>query len=192
MNHSHIGRARLLSSRGGPYHVCPASYSRPDPEQQGRDAIVPPTFLSAGLDPVPKPRVDPSARQACKPAVRRMAAGLPNKFLLPFHHFRWSRVSRRAAAVRTTPAPQVTSSLNSEHYRRGAAVPQAFRPTGPSANRGVGDWVQLSRIESPRNAGFPVFGVVVWAAPPGQNVTARGNAPGNRTKRFCPVGAKLR
>jgi hypothetical protein len=31
MNHSHIGRARLLSSRGGPYHVRLASYTRPDP-----------------------------------------------------------------------------------------------------------------------------------------------------------------
>ncbi len=31
MNHSHIGRARLLSSRGGPYHVLLASYTRPDP-----------------------------------------------------------------------------------------------------------------------------------------------------------------
>ncbi len=31
MNHSHIGRARLLSSRGGPYHLCFASYTRPDP-----------------------------------------------------------------------------------------------------------------------------------------------------------------
>ena len=31
MKHSHIGRARLPSSRGGPYHVRPASYTRPDP-----------------------------------------------------------------------------------------------------------------------------------------------------------------
>ena len=31
MNHSHIGRARLLSSRGGPYHVRLASYTWPDP-----------------------------------------------------------------------------------------------------------------------------------------------------------------
>jgi hypothetical protein len=31
MNHSHIGRARLLSSRGGPYHLRLASYTRPDP-----------------------------------------------------------------------------------------------------------------------------------------------------------------
>ncbi len=31
MNHSHIGRARLLSSRGGPYYLRIASYTRPDP-----------------------------------------------------------------------------------------------------------------------------------------------------------------
>ena len=31
MNHSHIGRARLLSSRGGPYHLRIASYTRPAP-----------------------------------------------------------------------------------------------------------------------------------------------------------------
>ena len=31
MNHSHIGRARLLSSRGGPHHLRPATFTRPDP-----------------------------------------------------------------------------------------------------------------------------------------------------------------
>jgi len=31
MNKNNIGRARLLPSRGGPYHVRLASYTRPDP-----------------------------------------------------------------------------------------------------------------------------------------------------------------
>ena len=53
MNHSHIGRARLLSSRGGPYHLCIASYTRLDPVAQAFLSAVSPTFLSAAPHHVP-------------------------------------------------------------------------------------------------------------------------------------------
>jgi len=97
---------------------------------------------------------------------------------------------RRSNSRSPRNSAQVIPGLTPERHRWDAAVPQVFLPTGTSENRCVGDWVQLSRMESPRNAGFPVFGVVVWAAPTGQNETAQGETLGTRTKRFLPCRGK--
>jgi hypothetical protein len=85
MNHSHIGRARLLSSRGGPYYVRLASYPRPDPEAPQAGCCYIADIPVGWANPFPRLIDLPTARRDRKPAQRRSAAGVPNRFMVSIH-----------------------------------------------------------------------------------------------------------
>ena len=49
---------------------------------------VSPTYLSAGLDPVPRRCDSPTAGQISKPALHQIAARMPVTVMGPFHHLK--------------------------------------------------------------------------------------------------------